>query len=153
MLDQPLTARLQSKSVKQSIISSIARDFNLTPILAAEYFSQISDYFLQHAEVELSSGQCQYLAVDENEPAGKLRKGLRRREAKDAKENRKYRNGRQPGVAGCALLVQSQTGRAALIQHSKTLHLPCSATIKYTLTLSWQRGIGPHVTGILSGLA
>jgi hypothetical protein len=71
MLDQPLSVRLQSKSVKQSIISSIARDFNLTPILAEAYFSQISDYFLQHAEVELGAGQCQYLAVDENEPAGK----------------------------------------------------------------------------------
>jgi hypothetical protein len=71
MLDQPLTARLQSKSVKQSIIASIARDFNLTPILAEAYFSQISDYFLQHAEVQLGAGQCHYLAVDENEPAGK----------------------------------------------------------------------------------
>jgi hypothetical protein len=71
MLDQPLTARLQSKSVKQSIIASIARDFNLTPILAEAYFSQISDYFLQHAELELGAGQCHYLAVDENEPAGK----------------------------------------------------------------------------------
>jgi hypothetical protein len=71
MLDQPLTARLQSKSVKQSIIASIARDFNLTPILAEAYFSQISDYFVQHAEVQLGAGQCHYLAVDENEPAGK----------------------------------------------------------------------------------
>jgi hypothetical protein len=42
MLDQPLSDRLQSKSVKQSIISSIARDFNVTPILAEAYFSQIS---------------------------------------------------------------------------------------------------------------
>lgn len=71
MLDQPLSSRLQSKSVKQSIVSSIARDFNLTPILAEAYFSQISDYFLQHAEVQLGAGQCHYLAVDENEPAGK----------------------------------------------------------------------------------
>lgn len=71
MLDQPLSARLQSKSVKQSIISSIARDFNLTPILAEAYFSQISDYFVHHAEVQLGAGQCHYLAVDENEPAGK----------------------------------------------------------------------------------
>ena len=69
MLDQPLSARLQSKSVKQSIVSSIARDFNLTPILAEAYFSQISDYFLQHAELQLGAGQCHYLAVDENEPA------------------------------------------------------------------------------------
>ncbi len=71
MLDSTLVARLRSKSVRQSIIASIARDFNLTPILAEAYFSQISDYFLQHADVKLSSGQFQYLAVDENEPAGK----------------------------------------------------------------------------------
>jgi Protein of unknown function (DUF1670) len=71
MLDQPLSDRLQSKSVKQSIVSSIARDFNLTPILAEAYFSQISDYFLHHAEVELGAGQFHYLAVEENEPAGK----------------------------------------------------------------------------------
>jgi hypothetical protein len=71
MLDQPLSNRLQSKSVKQSIISSIARDFNLTPILAEAYFTQISEYFLNHAEVELHVGQIHYLAVDENEPAGK----------------------------------------------------------------------------------
>jgi hypothetical protein len=71
MLDQPLSDRLQSKSVKQSIISSIARDFNLTPILAEAYFSQISDYFAQHAELDLRSGQLQYLAVEENEPPGK----------------------------------------------------------------------------------
>lgn len=71
MLDQLLSDRLQSKSVKQSIISSIARDFNLTPILAEAYFSQISEYFAQHAELDLRSGQLQYLAVEENEPAGK----------------------------------------------------------------------------------
>ena len=70
-LDQSLSQRLQSKTVRQSIISSIARDFNLTPILAEAYFSQISDYFLRHAELTLSTGQMQYLAVEENEPAGK----------------------------------------------------------------------------------
>jgi hypothetical protein len=71
MLDQLLSERLQSKSIKQSIVSSIARDFNLTPILAEAYFTQISDYFLNHAQVELGSGQLHYLAVQENEPAGK----------------------------------------------------------------------------------
>jgi len=62
---------LQSKTVRQSIISSIAKDFNLTRILAEAYFNQISDYFLRHAELTLSTGQLQYLAVEENEPAGK----------------------------------------------------------------------------------
>ncbi len=71
MLDQPLSGRLQSKSVKQSIVSTIARDFSLTPVLAEAYFSQISNYFLHYAEVELGAGQFPYLAVDENEPAGK----------------------------------------------------------------------------------
>lgn len=71
MFDQSLSDRLKSKSIKQSIVSSIARDFNLTPILAEAYFNQISDYFLRHAEVNLSSGQMHYLAVEENEPAGK----------------------------------------------------------------------------------
>ena len=71
MLEQPLSDRLQSKSVKKSIISSIAKDFNLTPILAEAYFTQISDYFLRHAELELNAGQFHYLAVEENEPAGK----------------------------------------------------------------------------------
>lgn len=70
-LDQSLSRRLQSKTVRQSIISSIAKDFNLTRILAEAYFTQISDYFLRHAELTLSTGQLQYLAVDENEPAGK----------------------------------------------------------------------------------
>jgi hypothetical protein len=71
MLDKQLSDRLQTKSVKHSIITSIARDFNLTPILAEAYFSQISNYFLNHAEVELTAGQFHYLAIDENEPAGK----------------------------------------------------------------------------------
>jgi hypothetical protein len=70
-LDQSLARRLQSKTVRQSIITNIAKDFNLTPILAEAYFSQISDYFLRHAELSLSTGQMQYLAVEENEPAGK----------------------------------------------------------------------------------
>jgi hypothetical protein len=70
-LDQSLSQRLQSKTVKQSIITNIAKDFNLTPILAEAYFTQISDYFLRHAELTLSTGQLQYLAVEENEPAGK----------------------------------------------------------------------------------
>jgi hypothetical protein len=70
-LDQNLSQRLESKTVRRSIISSIARDFNLTPILAEAYFTQISDYFLRHTELVLSTGQLQYLAVEENEPAGK----------------------------------------------------------------------------------
>lgn len=63
--------RLKSKSVKNAIINNLAKDFNLTPILAEAYFNQIKDYFLEHAEIELNSGQLQYLAVDDCESAGK----------------------------------------------------------------------------------
>jgi hypothetical protein len=70
-MDSNLYKRLHSKSVKNAIINNISHDFNLTPILAEAYFNQIKNYFLEHAEIELASGQMQYLAVDDREPAGK----------------------------------------------------------------------------------
>ena len=70
-MDHLLQKRLQSKSIKNSIINKIASDFNLTPILAEAYFNQIKNYFLDHADVKLSSGQIHYLAIDDREPAGK----------------------------------------------------------------------------------
>lgn len=70
-MDTDCIDRLKSKSVKNSIINNIARDFNLTPILAEAYFNQIKDYFLSHADIKLSSGQVHYLAIDDREPAGK----------------------------------------------------------------------------------
>jgi hypothetical protein len=63
--------RLKSKTVKNSIINNISRDFNLTPIFAEAYFKQIVSYFTEHIQLELSSGQVNYLAVDDREPAGK----------------------------------------------------------------------------------
>lgn len=56
--------RLKSKSIKNSIINNIARDFNLTPILAEAYFNQIKGYFTEHVQLELTSGQVHYLAID-----------------------------------------------------------------------------------------
>jgi hypothetical protein len=63
--------RLKSKTVKNSIINNIARDFNLTPIFAEAYFKQIVTYFTEHVQLELTSGQLHYLAIDDREPAGK----------------------------------------------------------------------------------
>lgn len=63
--------RLKSKTVKNSIINNIARDFNLAPIFAEAYFNQIITYFTEHVQLELSSGQVHYLAIDDREPAGK----------------------------------------------------------------------------------
>jgi hypothetical protein len=70
-MDHNLSKRLHSKSVKNAIVNNISHDFNLTPILAEAYFYQIKTYFLEHADIELSAGQMQYLAVDDREPAGK----------------------------------------------------------------------------------
>lgn len=65
------TSRLRNKTAREAIIHSIGRDFNLTPILAEAYFSQVSTYFSQHADVSLSTGQICYEAVSADEPAGK----------------------------------------------------------------------------------
>ncbi len=71
MIHNNVEQRLKSKSVKNAIINNIARDFNLTPIFAEAYFNQIVTYFTEHVQLELSSGQVHYLAVDDREPAGK----------------------------------------------------------------------------------
>jgi len=70
-MDNNLAKRLNSKSVRNAIINSISHDFNLTPILAEAYFTQIKNYFTEHANLDLASGQLQYLAIDDREPAGK----------------------------------------------------------------------------------
>jgi hypothetical protein len=70
-MDKSLSERLLAKSVKNAIVNNIARDFNLTPILAEAYFNQIKNYFLAHTDLNLSSGQMHYLAIDDREPAGK----------------------------------------------------------------------------------
>ena len=66
-----LSDRLKSKTVKNSIINNIARDFNLTPIFAEAYFKQIVGYFTEHVQLDLTSGHVHYLAIDDREPAGK----------------------------------------------------------------------------------
>ena len=77
-MDSQTKERLESKTVKNSIVTNISRDFNLTPLLAEAYFNQIKDYFLEHADIKLSSGQIHYLAVDDREPAGKPVSGCRK---------------------------------------------------------------------------
>ena len=63
--------RLKSKTARAAIIQKIATDFNLMPIIAEAYYKQISSYFDQHANVQLTSGQICYEAVAADEPAGK----------------------------------------------------------------------------------
>ena len=63
--------RLESKNARAAIIQKIAADFHLTPIMAEAYYTQMSSYFEQHANVQLSSGQICYEAVAAEEPAGK----------------------------------------------------------------------------------
>jgi hypothetical protein len=63
--------RLESKTARSAIIQKIATDFNLMPIIAEAYYKQISSYFDQHANIQLTSGQICYEAVAADEPAGK----------------------------------------------------------------------------------
>jgi hypothetical protein len=64
-------SRLESKTSRAAIIQKIATDFNLMPIIAEAYYKQISTYFDQHANIQLTSGQICYEAVAADEPAGK----------------------------------------------------------------------------------
>ncbi len=63
--------RLRNKTARKAIIHAIGRDFNLTPIIAEAYFSQVATYFDQHADVSLATGQICYEAVSAAEPASK----------------------------------------------------------------------------------
>jgi hypothetical protein len=64
-------SRLQSKTAKAAIIQKIASDFNLMPIIAEAYYKQISNYWQQHTDIQLTSGQICYEAVAADEPASK----------------------------------------------------------------------------------
>jgi len=63
--------RLKSKNAKSAIVQKLSEDFNLTPIIAEAYYSQVAQYFSEHANVKLSSGEIAYEAVAAEEPAGK----------------------------------------------------------------------------------
>ena len=74
--------RIESKNARAAIIQKISADFkhlyhnlfrtsmarsfysfNLMPLVAEAYYKQISSYFVQHADVHLTSGQICYEAV------------------------------------------------------------------------------------------
>jgi len=63
--------RLESKNAKNAIIQKLAADFNLYPIIAEAYYSQVSHYFSEHSNFKLSSGKISYEGVSAEEPAGK----------------------------------------------------------------------------------
>ena len=63
--------RLRSKDARSAIVQKLASDFNLTPIIAEAFYSQIALYFQEHANVSLSSGEVAYEAVAADEPAGR----------------------------------------------------------------------------------
>ena len=64
-------SRLKSKNARNAIIQKLCDDFNLTPIIAEAFYAQFSQYYQEHANIELSSGQIAYEAVAAHEPAGK----------------------------------------------------------------------------------
>lgn len=63
--------RLKSKDAKRAIVQKLSKDFNLTPIIAESFYQQFSQYFQEHANIKLSSGEIAYEAVHASEPAGK----------------------------------------------------------------------------------
>lgn len=63
--------RLQSKDAKSAIVQKLSKDFNLTPIIAESFYQQFSQYFQEHANIKLSSGEIAYEGVHASEPAGK----------------------------------------------------------------------------------
>lgn len=63
--------RLKSKNAQNAIIQKLATDFNLTPIIAEAFYQQFTQYFDEHANIKLSSGEIAYEAISANEPAGK----------------------------------------------------------------------------------
>jgi response regulator of citrate/malate metabolism len=63
--------RLKSKHSRNAIIQKLSSDFNLTPIIAEAYYQQFTQYFQEHANIKLSSGEVAYEAVSATEPAGK----------------------------------------------------------------------------------
>lgn len=63
--------RLKSKNAQNAIIQRLARDFNLTPIIAEAFYQQFIQYFNEHSNIKLSSGEIAYEAVSALEPAGK----------------------------------------------------------------------------------
>jgi hypothetical protein len=64
-------SRLKSKNAKNAIIQRLSADFNLTPIIAEAFYQQFTQYFIEHANIKLSTGEIAYEAVAANEPAGK----------------------------------------------------------------------------------
>jgi hypothetical protein len=63
--------RLKSKNAQNAIIQRLAHDFNLTPIIAEAFYQQFTQYFNEHSNIKLSSGEIAYEAVSALEPAGK----------------------------------------------------------------------------------
>ena len=64
-------SRLKSKNARNAIIQKLCDDFNLTPIIAEAFYAQFSQYYQEHANIELSSGQLAYEGISADEPAGK----------------------------------------------------------------------------------
>jgi biotin operon repressor len=63
--------RLQSKTARNAIVQKLASDFNLTPIIAEAFYQQFDQYYQEHTNISLSSGEVAYEAVAAEEPAGK----------------------------------------------------------------------------------
>jgi len=64
-------SRLKYKNSEQSIIHSIAENFNLAPKIAEAYYSEVKQYFDDHSTDKAKGGEILYEAISLDEPAGK----------------------------------------------------------------------------------
>ena len=92
------------------------------PIIAEAYYKQISSYFAQHAEVELTSGQICYEAAAAEELAGKyiaLAKKVDscKKEVQSAKINRVFDNN---SIAFAPFYTLKDTRKSKEAQDKKT---------------------------------
>jgi len=63
--------RVESKTARNAIVQRLAADFNLTPIIAEAFYEQFSQYYQEHTNISLSSGEIAYEAIAGDEPPGK----------------------------------------------------------------------------------
>jgi Protein of unknown function (DUF1670) len=71
LVDAYGTARLAAKDAESAIVARVCEDFNLSPVLARAHYEQRARCFAEYGQVPAQPGELCYLAVADDEPAGK----------------------------------------------------------------------------------
>jgi hypothetical protein len=62
---------LAAKDAESAIVARVCEDFNLSPVLARAHYEQRARCFAEYGQVPAQPGELCYLAVADDEPAGK----------------------------------------------------------------------------------